>query len=831
MQRPNVLATDLDGTLIPLDGSKRNRSDLRVLNAELRTRDLTLVYVTGRHYELAMLAIEEYGLAEPDWLITDVGTGIRTHGPNGLDLVEAYALNLRRIVHDAPRSVVERELCTIDGLQLQEPVKQGEFKVSFYVSAKQLDSAVGQIQQHIRDRCLPWSIVSSIDPFSGGGLIDLLPQRVSKAFALDWFSQHIGVSTARIVYAGDSGNDLAVFAQGYHSIVVGNADPVVAQEVMRTHVRKGWSARLYLAKKEATSGLLAGCRWFGLLPQLRRESDLLGATPIGENRVQFRVWAPNTQAVELSLEAGGDVPVRMSRESDGYHTATLEGIGTNARYSYVLDGSTARPDPASRYQPDGVHGPSQVIDPQAFEWADRDWRGVAKRDLIIYELHIGAFTQAGTFRGAIDRLPELVELGVTAVELMPITQSPGRWNWGYDGVNLFAIRNTYGTPNDFRAFVDACHGCGLAVILDVVYNHVGPEGNYLSEFGPYRSSKHNTPWGDALNFDAFHSEHVRRFVVENAVRWLDEYHLDGLRLDAVHFMFDDSDVTILDEIRMVVSDFADTVARPVHLIAESNVHDADLLAKKDDRPAWDAVWCDCLMHAIYSNARPDLRLTPREYNGFPDIVQALENGFIYTGRDYERRTREHNARLDDRQIGSLIIALQTHDVVGNHPQGKRLHQLTSKEYQKAAAALILLYPAIPMIFMGEESAAEAHFPFFADFEDESLRRDVDSGRRAEYPHHDWSNTVLPSDPRAFQDAKSDSPQHHDSEMRDWYRELLQLRKRGIAEGWLSWDALSVSHSDSRVRLVYATGDTPRLVIDTNLDPAQPFVFKSDMPTS
>ena len=287
-----------------------------------------------------------------------------------------------------------------------------------------------------------------------------------------------------------------------------------------------------------------------------------------------------------------------------------------------------------------MHGESQVFDPDSFAWTDQQWLGIAKRDLVIYELHVGAFTAAGTFRAAIERLHELVELGITAIEIMPVAQSPGRWNWGYDGVGLFAVRNTYGAPDDFKAFVDACHEQGIAVLLDVVYNHLGPEGNYLGDFGPYFSRKHRTPWGEAFNYDGRHAPRVRRFVIENALRRLDEYHLDGLRLDAAHFMFDDSDPHILGQLRDEVARFAGQKGRTLHLMAETNVYDHRLLATGDTgRSGFDAIWCDCLMHAVYSHGVPDVRLTSRKYAGAPDIAEALERGFLYTGPVMTRRDR------------------------------------------------------------------------------------------------------------------------------------------------------------------------------------------------
>ena len=452
------------------------------------------------------------------------------------------------------------------------------------------------------------------------------------------------------------------------------------------------------------------------------------------------------------------------------------------------------------------------------------WAGVRKRDLIIYELHIGVFTDQGTFRAAIERLGELVDLGVTAVEIMPVTQSPGRWNWGYDGVDLFAVRDTYGEPDDFKALVDACHARGLAVILDVVYNHVGPEGNYLADFGPYFSQVHRTPWGDAFNFDGRDAEHVRQFIIENAIRWLDEYHLDGLRLDAVHFMHDDRTPNILTELRQAVSDFAASTDRVVHLIAEANVYDRELLESEGDKAPYDATWCDCLMHSIYAHALPELQLSHRVYRGAGNLAEALQHGFLYwfDGRKPVRvnpdRRRDLSPESGEASLASFVTALQTHDGVGNHPHGRRLHHLTSKAFQKAAATLTLLYPSIPLIFMGEESASDSQFPFFADFEDPKLRAAVDAGRASEYPQHVWSNAVSPSDERAFLSAKCHRPDDRDADMFGWYRNLIKLRKRGLTEGWLCPSRMTVGHDRSRdmFSLVFAGDDNTQIAIQARL---------------
>ncbi len=802
-----ILATDLDGTLIPLDGNRRNQHDLRTLADQLGQHQVTVVYSTGRHRASVAQAMEQFDLPRPDWLICDVGTSLFVYDEAvGFTLVEAYQQHQDEIIARFPLDELQERVASVGGIRLQEPEKQGRFKLSFYADAARLADCVAEIQSRLDEADAPYSIIHSVDPFNGDGLIDLLPSGVSKAHALAWWVEHAEVRRDAIVFAGDSGNDLAALTAGYRAIVVGNADRSIAAAAYACHRRAGWQHRLFLAAEEATSGVLEGCRWFGLVdsPSEPMQPLPLGATPLTDRQTGFRVWAPRCRQVDVDVEQDGTRRRHpLQPEGDGHFSGIIDGVGPGARYGYRLDDTVTRPDPRSAYQPDGVHGLTEVIDQRSFPWTDRGWSGRSKRDLVIYELHVGAFTEAGTFLAAIERLDALVELGITAIELMPVTQTPGRWNWGYDGVNLFAVRNSYGTPNDLKALVDACHARGLAVILDVVYNHVGPEGNYLAEFGPYFSRRHHTPWGDAFNYDARgsrrdRSQHVRRFVLDNAVFWLAEYHLDGLRLDAVHFIHDDRETTMLDEIRIAVREFEQSAGRQVHLIAEANVYDGDLLQARRDRPAYDAIWCDCLMHSLYAHALPDLQLTHRNYSGAADVADALRYGYVYEVRDATNAVQRAEQRRGpaQAQVDSLVMGLQTHDSVGNHPHGKRLHQLTSKEFQRAAATLTLLYPGIPLLFMGEELAAESPFPFFADFEDPRLRRAVARGRAKEYPQHVWGDVMAPGDKRAFLAAKCHEPQHHDPEMAAWYRDLLALRKQGLAAGWLGGQHMTIRHEAS-----------------------------------
>ncbi len=827
IQPVNVLATDLDGTLIPLDGNEENQADLQILARELQDNGVTLAFVTGRHFASVSKAIEELKLPVPDWIICDVGTSVLQRSSAGeFRSIGAYDEHLQQIISALPISALRERLKRIKGLQLQEREKQGRFKLSFYADATEFDRLLYEIQAELKGTNAPYSIIDSVDPFNGNGLIDLLPSQVSKAYALQWWCAHTRLSPDAIVFAGDSGNDLAALTAGHRAIVVANADHGVVQRAYNEHREAGWKNRLYIARGRATSGVLEGCRWFELIGKRTPPVYRLGATPLTQNRTHFRVWAPKRKSVSVEIIDGQSNKRHhhLVRDEHGYFAGDAPSASPHAGYLYLLDGEVSRPDPASRFQPDGVHGRSEIIHPDAFPWTDMEWSGISKRDLIIYELHIGAFTQEGTFRAAIERIPELIDLGVTAVEIMPVVQSPGRWNWGYDGVDLFAVRNTYGEPDDFKALIDACHGGGLAVILDVVYNHVGPEGNYLGDFGPYFSEEHDTPWGEAFNFDGHHAEHVRQFIIENAICWLNEFHLDGLRLDAVHFMRDDRDPDILTEISAAVSDYSVMTDRVIHLIAEANVYDPALLELEGDEATYDATWCDCLMHSIYTHALPNLQLSHRVYRGAEDLAEALQHGFLYCFGDCKlvrvgaEQRRDLSRQAGPPPIASFVTGLQTHDGVGNHPHGKRLHHLTSKAFQRAAAALTMLYPSIPLIFMGEERASDALFPFFADFEDPKLREAVDTGRASEYPQHVWGRAVSPSDPQAFLSAKCDRAVAWDEDMLAWYRNLIKLRKQGLAEGWLCPSRLTAEHDSALdlFTLSFARDDGAQISIQARL---------------
>ncbi|QDV85113.1 malto-oligosyltrehalose trehalohydrolase [Planctomycetes bacterium TBK1r] len=543
----------------------------------------------------------------------------------------------------------------------------------------------------------------------------------------------------------------------------------------------------------------------------------LGARPLADGSTSFSVWAPLADRVNIDV-VDGPQAIEMTKDSVGYHHATVAGVTAGSRYFYRVDGGPRRPDPASRFQPQGVHGPSEVVDP-SFDWTDHDYRAPRRDELIIYELHVGTFTDAGTFAAAIDRIAELVELGITAIELMPVAASAGRWNWGYDGVALFAPMNAFGTPDDFRRFVDAAHAAGLAVFLDVVYNHLGPEGNYLSEFGPYLSSKHRTVWGDAPNFDdPVHGDAVRRFFAANAVYWLDEFHLDGLRVDAIHCMADDREPHVAAEIRDEVAFWSRQNQRDVMLIAESNVYDPEMTVPRESGGiGFDAMWCDDFLHSTFSVLRPGEQLCHRPYVAKTDLDHTLRHGYVYEGTlRNERRRSTPSSRVDTH---ALVYSIQNHDFIGNHPLGVRLHQLTSADAQRAAAALMMLLPAIPMLFMGEEFACEHPFRFFVDFSDQELRDAVVKGRRREYPQHDWDFGVLPTDPASFSAAKIGSRADGDAVTLQWYRRLIEWRKRCRASGLLVDANLTVETDleKSLYLLRYADGNE-MLTVAVRLSP-------------
>lgn len=540
----------------------------------------------------------------------------------------------------------------------------------------------------------------------------------------------------------------------------------------------------------------------------------LGGQSHDDGVARFCVWSPTSKQVELVIVDDDRHPQQtqaMTLSQDGFHSAEIPDVSVGTKYFYRFDGGEMRPDPASRFQPDGVHGPSQVCSgatSDRFAWTDQAWKGVDQSDLIIYEMHVGTFTEAGTYHSAIHRLDELVDLGVTAIELLPLADAAGRWNWGYDGVCLFAPNRNYGTPDELKSFIDAAHAKGLAVLLDVVYNHLGPEGNYLGESGPYLSSRHHTVWGSAPNFDdPDHGDQARRFFIANAIYWLDEFHFDGLRVDAIHCMLDDRSPHVVIEMADAVKQWSSESGRPASLIAESNVYDPEMTQSTDEGGCgFDGQWGDCFLHSLFAVVRPGEQLCQRTYDPGSDLDKVLRMGYVYSGTI--RKPRERHPLGDRVPTSPLVYSIQNHDFIGNHPLGMRLHQLTSLETQRAAATLLILSPAIPMLFMGEEFACKNPFGFFVDFRDEHLRQSVVEGRRREYPQHQWDEGHSPIEPAAFHNSKIGEASEGNAAMRSWYRDLISLRKRLIASGLLTEGNLQVETDleAGLFRLIYTSND-------------------------
>jgi maltooligosyltrehalose trehalohydrolase len=448
--------------------------------------------------------------------------------------------------------------------------------------------------------------------------------------------------------------------------------------------------------------------------------------------VRFRLWAPEARQVELCL-ADGRAPIPLAPDGDGWVECVVREAGPGTRYRYRIDGSLAVPDPASRFQPEDVHGPSEVIDPAAFAWTDGAWQGRPWEELVFYELHVGTFTPEGTLRAAMTRLDYLADLGITAVELMPVADSPGRWNWGYDGVLLFAVDSAYGRPEDLKTFVQACHARGLAVFLDVVYNHFGPEGNYLGLYAPqFFNARHRTPWGDAINYDGPGNSTVRAFFRENACYWLEEYHFDGLRLDAVHAICDDSPTHILEEIAAAVH-AGPGAGRRVHLVLENDANEARFLRPDGARrPPYVAQWNDDIHHVLHVACSGE---RTGYYADYPDpvagLARSLTEGFVYQGDHSEYRGHARGESTAGVPLTAFVAFLQNHDQTGNRAFGERLTALAPAAAVRAATAVIGLAPAPPMLFMGEEWAARQPFLFFCDFGPD-LAQPVVEGRRREF---------------------------------------------------------------------------------------------------
>lgn len=547
----------------------------------------------------------------------------------------------------------------------------------------------------------------------------------------------------------------------------------------------------------------------------------LGANRFSEDEWSFALWAPQAERARVHLLGSKERFIEMEKDEKGYHFAAVNQLAGGTQYFYRIDDKRDLPDPASRFQPEGVHGPSQLVDTGAFRWCDQQWRGMALEQSIFYELHVGTYTTEGTFEAAADQIPQLASLGVTTIELMPVAQFPGSRNWGYDGVFLFAPQNSYGGPEGLHRLVNAAHQQGLAVCLDVVYNHLGPEGNYLGEFGPYFTERYQTPWGEAINFDGARSDEVRRFFIENALYWLNQYHFDALRLDAVHGIFDFSALHFLAELKSSVARLASRRSRKIHVIAESDLNDSRLILP-GERGGYglNAQWSDDFHHSLHTLLTKEHKGYYEDFGSLTQLADTLRDGWCYRGQYSQHRQRRHGNSPHGISHSHFVVCSQNHDQVGNRAEGERLTALVDFESLKLAAGATLLSPFVPLIFMGEEFGETAPFQYFISHVDADLVDAVRQGRQKEFAAFGWEGIIPdPQDEATFERSRL----HHSLKETEphatllrFYRQLIELRRRldlGNGGQWHVWE-LSAS-----ILLVFREHLLRRLAIIFNFSPA------------
>ncbi len=532
----------------------------------------------------------------------------------------------------------------------------------------------------------------------------------------------------------------------------------------------------------------------------------VGAVPLGKDRCGFRVWAPLAQKVEVSIVSPAERMVALERRDRGYHSGMVDDLSPGSLYFYRLNGQKNRPDPASRFQPQGVHGPSRVVSPD-FPWEDSGWFGLPLADYILYELHIGTFTPEGTFEAVIPHLDELKALGITAIEIMPVAQFPGNRNWGYDGVFPFAVQDSYGGPEGLKRLVNACHQRGLAVVLDVVYNHLGPEGNYLWDFGPYFTDRYHTPWGAAINFDGPYSDEVRNFFIQNALSWITEFHMDGLRLDALHAVYDSSARPFLQELAERFHDEGERINRRVYLFAESDRNDIRFIQPPClGGYGLDVHWNDDFHHAVHTLLTGEKEGYYKDFGSLGDLAKAFVEGFVYSGQYSTYRRRRHGSPSRSLPGDRFLVFSQNHDQVGNRMLGERLSQVLPLDGLKLAAGTVLLSPFLPMLFMGEEYGERAPFQYFVSHSDPDLIEAVRKGRQQEFSSFAWKGKVPdPQDEKTFLRCRLDRSLRLENPHRvlyDFYRELIRLRKEIRPLASLNKDRIEVlSYESPRVLYV------------------------------
>ena len=527
---------------------------------------------------------------------------------------------------------------------------------------------------------------------------------------------------------------------------------------------------------------------------------------VGNHACRFRVWAPLKKRMVLHL-VGEHRKEEMSKDEQGYFSVVVENVGPGAKYFFLPDGEKVLPDPASNFQPEGVHGCSQVIDHRAFQWTDQSWKGLPFRDLVIYELHTGTFTPQGTFEAIIPRLNDLAETGINAIELMPVAQFPGKRNWGYDGVFPYAVQNSYGGPDGLKRLVNACHAAGIAVILDVVYNHLGPEGNYFKEYAPYFTDRYSTPWGDAINFDGEWSDGVRDYFCNNALYWLHHFHLDGLRLDAIHMAFDNGSRHFWDLLNEKVRELQERAGRSLYLIAESDLNSPRVVNPPSvGGYGFTAQWLDDFHHALYVLLDQKGKERYEDFGSIEQLAKAYKDGFVHSGEYVKFRKRKFGVSSAGIPGDKFVVFVSNHDQIGNRPDGKRLSVLMNVARLKLAAAALICSASIPMFFMGEEYGEETPFYYFIDHSDPALIEAVRKGRKEEFKHFHTSGTY--PDPQA-QETFDRSVLRWDQRKRahhhvllSWHKALIGLRKSTPALRNPHKDHIHVSTYDQAALIIH-----------------------------
>ncbi|MBU7584004.1 MAG: malto-oligosyltrehalose trehalohydrolase [Nostoc sp. TH1S01] len=539
----------------------------------------------------------------------------------------------------------------------------------------------------------------------------------------------------------------------------------------------------------------------------------IGANYLGNGECEFTVWSPTLNSVAVEILTPEPQLIPLKPQAEGYWQIKVNDVYPGTLYRYKLNEQEAFADPASQFQPQGVHGPSQVVD-HHFEWTDKTWTGIPLESMIFYELHVGTFTPEGTFAAIIPRLPELRELGINAIEIMPIAQFPGDdhiqsdlayRNWGYDGVYLYAVQNSYGSPADFKQFVNACHANGIAVVLDVVYNHFGPEGNYMGQFAPYFTKTYKTPWGNAMNFDDAYSQGVRNYFIQNALYWLRDFHIDALRLDAIQAIYDLGAKHVLWELAETVHNFSQGETWKRHLIAESDLNNPQIVRPPElGGYGIDAQWSDDFHHALHTLLTGDRQGYYQDFGKCADLAKAYQDTFVYDWQYAPHRKRFHGISCRDRPLSQFSVCIQNHDQIGNQMKGERLSERISFAGLKLAAGAVLLSPYLPLLFMGEEYGETAPFIYFVSHSDPELIQAVRAGRKKEFEaFHYAEDPPDPESAQTFLRCKLNWELRHQGQHKvlwNWYRQLIHLRQTHPA--LLNYDRDSIAAtSDEEKKLV------------------------------